>query len=258
MTQVLEAMAVEIGLGGDASCPFCKETSNQGRTNDFSNSSTKLGGALEDEPNWVLDVPHPMAGGYIPNRLRTNAHHLIPADASFNPHPRIKRLLDVADGDIIENVGYGVNHENNGVWLPSYPEDYQATQVKAVPITWGQMTTDYGDMQHRITVLAMRHTKRQFHDSHEPYSNFVSKCLDKICEKVTTVAGKHECKTPIEVMKIPWQAPFALCGRLDALSDRLKTLLTCFPRQWRDPVFTSAHAKQYHEDRMKPPPVIPS
>jgi len=250
--QTLEAMAVEIGLGDDESCPFCKEKDNQGRTNDFSNNSSKLGTSIGEEPNWMVDVPHPMVGmDYVENRLRTNAHHLIPADASFNPHPTIKRLLDVADGDIVENVGYGVNHGKNGVWLPSYPEDYQQTQVKSVPITWGAMTSDYPSMQHRITVIAMQHTRRQFHDAHEPYSNFVSKCLDKICEKVITTAGKHDCKTPVEQMAKPWQAPFSLCGRLDGLSARLRGLVTCPPKQWRDPVFTSAHAKTYHADRMK-------
>jgi len=251
--ETLEAMAVEIGLGDDESCPFCKEKDNQNRTNDFSNNPTKLGRSLGDEPDWVILVPHPMAGDMtVENRLRTNAHHLIPADASFNPHPKIKTLLE--DGaEIKGNVGYGVNHKKNGHWLPSYPEDYQATNVKTVPITWGDMTDQYPDMQHRITVLAMRRTKRQFHDSHPDYSSFVSKCLDKICEKVIATAGKHTCKTPIEPLAKPWPAPYALTNRLDGLSERLRNLLSGSPKSWRNPIFTSSHARQYHVQSMLPP-----
>ena len=249
---MLEAMAVEIGMGGDESCPFCKEKDNQGRTNDFSNSPSKLGTALGDEPEWRIEVPHPMAGDMtIENRLRTNAHHLIPADASFNPHPKIKQLL-AKGSEVGGDVGYGVNHRNNGYWLPSYPEDYQATNVKTVPITWGQMTTEFPDMQHRITVLAMRHTKRQFHDAHPDYSSFVSQCLDKICEKVVAVAGKHTCQTPVEPLKKPWAPPYALTARLDGLSSRLRGLLSGLPKGWREPAFTSSHAKRYHLESALP------
>jgi hypothetical protein len=257
--QTLEAMAVEVGLGGDDSCPFCKETSDNGRTNDFSNNPTKLGSSLGDEPDWYVDVPHPMAGNmYSENRLRTNAHHLIPADASFNPHPTIKRLLDKADGDITNNVGYGVNHGKNGEWLPSYPEDYQQTQVKQVPITWGEMTDQFPSMQYRIAVIAMRKTNKQFHDAHPDYSQFVSGCLDKIVEKVNNVAGKHTCETPVQPLAKPWKPPYALCGRLDSLSGRLRALLSGSPKKWRDPIFTSRHARQFHTQSMLPPPSLPS
>lgn len=239
----------------DGSCPFCREKDDQGRTNDFSNNPSKLGRSLGNEPDWYVDVPHPMAGDItVENRLRTNAHHLIPADASFNPHPTIKKLLDKGEGEIKENVGYGVNHGKNGYWLPSYPEDFQVTNVKDVPVSWGAMTSGFGTMQHRITVIAMRKTQRQFHDAHPQYSSFVSQCLDKICEKVITMAGDHKCGTPPGPMTKPWEPPYALCGRLDGLSGKLRGLLSGNPKGWRDPVFTSAHARLYHVESLKPGP----
>ena len=251
MTELLETVALGIGDESqhDDSCPFCSEEETHDKKNDLKNDSDKLGRSLEGggepQPDWEIEISHPMAGEItFPNRLRTNAHHCIPGNESLNPHPKIKKFIE-AGSEIEADIGYGLNHAKNGVWLPSYPEEYQVTRTTARVVSWREMTKQFPDMQYKIAVRAMKKAARQFHDRHVRYSDFVSQCLDKICEKVL-LAG-CECPESSTEDK-PWPPPYGLVARLDNVSNRLRNLLLgSDPKRWKDPVFTSRHAKRFHQ-----------
>jgi hypothetical protein len=250
MTDVGEALKVEIAFDpGPWKCPFCEEKDAKGRTNDVSNNSSKLGTSIGDEPDWIAKYKHPMAGDVLlEGRLRTNAHHLIPADESFHPHPTIKKYVEASHGEIDADIGYGLNHRNNGVWLPTYPEEFATTRTTAPPVKWGDMTDNFPTAQFEVAKACIRAAKnRQFHDRHPDYSDFVKGCLDKICERLNDTRVAHECDSNKPMAK-PAPAPFALVARLDGVSSRLRGYLTSAPLSWKDPLFTSRHSKKYHED----------
>jgi hypothetical protein len=244
MAELCESVAFGEVSEQDHSCPFCKEKSQVERKNDLVNDSANLASSLKNagkpEPDWVIKYIHPLAGE-LDGRLRTNAHHLIPGDASLNPHPKIKKYI-TAGNTVDADIGYGVNHQNNGVWLPSYPHDFETLKDKEAPVKWSEMTKVYPDQQFDIAVQAMEKAQHQFHDAHPDYSDFASQCLDKICEKLLNSG----CQCPNAKKKgKPWPAPFALVGRLDGISGRLRNLLSGLKYNWKDPVFTSRHAKQW-------------
>jgi hypothetical protein len=81
----------------------------------------------------------------------------------------------------------------------------------------------------------------QFHDSHDGYSKFVIKCLDKMHVKMLFVELMFcdKCRNRGN-NKLP--PPFDLVRKLNKLSKDLSMFLTWGPEKWREPLFTSPWA----------------
>lgn len=183
-----------------------------------------------------------------------SAHHLIPAEASL---PKSHLLNYIKEGSFISgDIGYDVNGAENGVWLPTH-------QALSIPMSQGKVslpgagavsysgisgegTDSVGGFVHRYTYAVMEHTNRQFHDAHEDYSNHVIKVLNKIMVNLVVISS-HHCEKCREARagggKLP--PPHTLVGRLNLVSQRLRNFLVGGPLQWRPPLFTSPHAKDY-------------
>jgi len=162
--------------------------------------------------------------GLIP--VLYGAHHLIPGnDAMAKSNVYINGWLGpVDDGVSDENIGYNINSAFNGFWLPG---NYAVRPWKGLD----------PDFQEAYAFLAMKDAIRQFHDSHEPFSEFIrselnglEKLLKKIKNSGCPVCGSGSKKK---------EPPYHLNSRLNAISSHVKGYLTGPPTRWKDPAFTS-------------------
>jgi hypothetical protein len=178
-------------------------------------------------------------------------------------------------GKVWADVGYDVNGSENGVFLPgsyavgggrgglglwsgnddsSDEEDENADEVPdpASPTLEGELNEISSKNWKWLYVSqAMKYAPGQFHDRHEDYSNFVAEVLSKIfsdyVRKYKQSFVENQCpkckekKEKIEKDGIP--TPFGLVNRLNAVSDRLESLLT--GPSWRTNVYTSKWVKAF-------------
>lgn len=170
------------------------------------------------------------------------AHHLIPGNASLYAGKNklqnylIQGKTVTADGQswkIKYHIGYNVNGAHNGEWTPG---NY-AIRASASPVgkSWSAMGN--ADWQLHYVAACVKATGRQFHDTHEEYSDAVLKLLNKIVAKLRfhqarctrcQAKGGHE---------IP--PPYLIKERLYRLSAYFRQQLNGNPAQWRRPWFTS-------------------
>src|SRR5437016_2126016 len=134
--QIGEAIAVEIMLPAPPeNCWYCKEkptalnlTNKEDENpksdevdtdtvyeNDVANDSSTLGGNLGNRPSWVIPIPG-VAGKTT--TVVPGAHHMIPGNASLKKATTLHQFMAEADGVISGDIGYDVNDEHNGIWLP--------------------------------------------------------------------------------------------------------------------------------------------
>ena len=92
---------------------------------------------------------------------------------------------------------------------------------------------------------AMFETSRQFHDSHEDYSEHVKTRLDKLFNKVKL--RKTQCPEAGPKAKPNVPPPYGLVNWLNSLSFGLSGHLQGDPLRWRIPLFTSRHAEEFHD-----------
>jgi len=174
-----------------------------------------------------------------------NPHHLLPGEASW-PKTKLKRWVDDT-GDVIEDIGYNVNCYQNGVDLPS---------SNAMRGNWTTKAGRSEDFQARYAFAAMDADgrTRQFHDSHEAYSDFCTKVLDKIAAKLEKDEsnGNIGCgpKCPAQKAKKKYPTPHKLLPRLFATSQRLSRYLWGTPRKWRKPIMTSKYSLMYKNRKL--------
>jgi hypothetical protein len=160
------------------------------------------------------------------------AHHLIPGNASLKPSQLMQsgEYLKV-DGAAEGNIGYNVNCEQNGIWLPG---NYAVRPWSAK----GEST------KREYAFAAIEAYGRQFHDAHEVYSNFVLECLDDIYLKLKM--GKNLwCEESSKKDKKKGNL-YMLVARLHTVSTRMATLLR-FPckGKWKSNVYTSRFDLEY-------------
>jgi A nuclease family of the HNH/ENDO VII superfamily with conserved AHH len=249
MTEVAEAVAVAFGgaTDHDSTCAFCKkrDPSDPAR-NRLTNSAPDLRNSLnskgEKEPSsWKIACVDPSSGKQINSAVRANPHHLIPGNASLKNHP-ILQLVEEARGLIKKDIGYDVNGEKNGLWLPTIPEAFYGCGAVKPSITWGAMTGKLPDAQYDAAELAMLAPvpPRQFHDAHPDYSNYVKDRLDEL--QTYIVLQAWNCPESQKDDKAP--PPYGLVTLLNGLSARMARGLVGAPADWRDPKFTSRHAEK--------------
>lgn len=201
------------------------------------NDSGKLGRAI------MAEKPAEQTIGGIPVVMA--AHHLIPGNAAL-----AKSALKsgghlwehgVKDG----NIGYNVNAEGNGVWLPGCYALNKNQVAKRNTATgrndtgWTQLTED--EKQNYALHATLLH-RAQFHDRHRDYSEFVATVLDKIARKLKD-AETLNCPEAVNAAEQPpgERLPVkVLVPRLNKLSRRLRGMLTNpAPERWRKNIYTS-------------------
>lgn len=241
MTQLGESIAVAaMQQSGDDECWFCEEEpedaiqnnsedaspdtsdnepEDEVPENDDKNNSGALGENLGDRPTWSIICPDKnQSTDIVPG-----AHHCIPGKAAF------KKVMDLGlkdfvskkgDNSFISDIGYSINHANNGIWLPG---NYGVRKGKGhYTKTWKGYENDVNNFQQEYVNRAIKATNRQFHDAHAEYNKLVKKTLENILEEL----GEPENECPI--CHKPYdktRPPYGLVGRLDFVSMSYKRVL---------------------------------
>jgi hypothetical protein len=197
--------------------------------------------------------------------LQYAPHHLIPGNESLKGSSVVSFL---GDDDTIEeyaegaashikegfSVGYDVNANENGVWLPSPYALSMANSwpsepgVKVIKKRLGQkLADDTEDFKMAYVAASIEEGgNRQFHMRHKEYSDKVIEILQAIGARMKLMAAS-ECPIAKSSKKGgKFDPPMGLRGRLDVLSGNLRRLT--IGAVWRDPLFTDKLTKDYAED----------
>ncbi len=170
------------------------------------------------------------------------AHHLIPGKASLWPSQlkpymtKNKSVSSKSGGQkwkIKKYIGYNVNGNHNGVWLPgNYAIRKNTSPTKK---TWSKVVVSHESWCLNYVGAVTQVGEGQFHDTHTQYSEAVQKVLNKISIVLQIHQEKcDECKSKKEV-----NPPFIIKERLYSLSQYFKMQVTAHPSVWKRPWFTS-------------------
>jgi len=208
--------------------------------NDESNESSALGDALGTAPKWKIDCPTTES----PVDVGPAAHHLIPGNASLAKAMKSGLKDYMREGgefNLASDIGYNVNNEKNGVWLPgNYGVRPGKNNYKK---KWGSQSAAFKlDYANRV----MKAVKKQFHDAHPKYSKNVLQTLESIAEKLGDLAEKCPvCGDKFDKTR----PPYGLVGRLDGVSSKHKTMVNSLGRNAtkyvRAGYYTSTRVKTY-------------
>ncbi len=198
--------------------------------------------------------------------LQYAPHHLIPGNESLKDSEVVPFL---GDEDVIKNfgktsyikkgcsVGYDVNHEDNGVWLPSpyalsMKNKWPSSQgIKVIKKRKGVDVAEEAERFIRAYVAAgiEASDNKQFHMRHADYSAEVKKALNAIGDRLLLMVDSScpIAKDSQEDGKV--DPPMGLKARLNVLSNNLERLLT--GSLWRAPIFTDELTKQYADERLE-------
>ncbi|HEX5751197.1 MAG TPA: AHH domain-containing protein [Archangium sp.] len=194
----------------------------------FKNDAGTLGKALGASPPRQIEV------GTESKDVIAAAHHLIPGNASLANSKLFKSSKYLwKDGRVRGNIGYNINSSANGVWLPG---NYAVRPWSTKPLFF----------KREYAFAAMEAYQAQFHDAHQEYSNFVLAALDQVYDKLDAMKSIW---CPEQKKKAGERDPekdyplYALVGRLNSISGRMRGLLTGTPeKSWRLNVYTSRFA----------------
>jgi hypothetical protein len=185
-----------------------------------------------------------------------------------------KSKSDKGGGRCWSNLGYDVNGSQNGVflpgsyavhdgtWVPIHEEDddypVKGTSPAGMPYLTGGVVCDaalskkWPYVQEAVRIAStypQRGYGGQFHDRHEPYSDFVLDCLQALHAEYTKWEKKsigdakcQECKKlKKEFDKNGIPTPFILVSRINAISSRLEGRLKGLT--WHPGLYTSDWGK---------------
>jgi len=254
MTQIGEGAASGfIKDNHDEDCPFCrsaKETPaavENDLIDDFDEDANFAGPLDNDSGKLGIAImsykPAPITIDEVAIGLA--AHHLIPGNASL-AKSKLKTGNHLWQHGIKEgNIGYNVNSEANGVWLPgSFPLN-RPNVAKRNAATGAQ---DPSWTQHPLPTreeYALQATllhEAQFHDTHNDYNKFLLTVLDKIAAKLV-YAKMLNCPEATNAGEQPpgKRPPLkVIVTRLNKLSKRMKDMLVKpSPERWRKNIYTS-------------------
>ncbi len=177
--------------------------------NDVNNKSSTLGVNLGDKPSWTIVCPDTGKD----TAVLAAAHHCIPGNASLKKAKSLHPFMREGGRlKLSSDIGYGVNHAKNGVWLPgNYGVRVGKEHYKK---NWGSYDEPF---KNEYAKRAMIKSKLQFHDAHQDYSLNVLNTLEGIAAKL----GKPQDKCPICKKTFDkTQPPYGLVGRLDHVSEK--------------------------------------
>ncbi len=257
MSELFEPVSVGIILKHDADdCPFCKSNLNEkpnpvpqsfddadweedpaSDTELIGNDAGKLEKNMDDPrpQNWIIDITD--LGMEADHKVIPNPHHLIPGNEALKKATELLKWIFAKHGKIENDIGYDVNNKNNGVWLPSN------NGMRGVSWWTGDTSiikkTDY-------VVKAMDVAQGQFHDRHNnPYSDFVTKILNKIADRMNGIDANSGCPFKTEKGENKkFKPPYALVARLNGVSARIKPHLKKDAKP-NEVLITSKLVKQY-------------
>jgi hypothetical protein len=185
-----------------------------------------------------------------PYPYKVAAHHLIPGEAALTKsHLYKKYMVKNAKGKtgggksykIQANIGYNVNGNHNGVWLPGNYGIRGSTSPKKGS-SWRKIVVDpdYDDWCWEYMMQCVQTVGGQFHDSHTTYSEAVKEVLDNLSVRISAHqdSGCPDCKDKKEV-----HPPYSLKRKLYRLSRFLHGKLTGKPGKWKAPWYTSDRFK---------------
>lgn len=174
------------------------------------------------------------------------AHHLIPGKASLalsklKPFMKEGGSVKTDSGKswkIACHIGYNINGAHNGIWLPGNYAIRKPTKSwyksPDASKTWSQLGGHPWCINYVASVSKI--TQRQFHDTHEKYSEAVEELLNKIATKLHAHQDKCE-KCAKEKNKIT--PPYFIKQRLYNISNYLHRQLTGSPSIWKRPWYAS-------------------
>lgn len=247
--QMIEKIAVAIAGPDDSSCPFPHGPFNSNAKNDMNNNPSKLSDKLDEESNNNQTIEIKSVPGLVSITLGSSsqnchhalfvAHHLIPGNASW-PKSDLFKWVDKSRGHVNADIEYDVNDFKNGIDLPSN---------KAIGSFAGRLP----QFQENYSFACMAYDPkiRQFHDSHNAYSKFVIKVLNKIA---ATLDGRPEssmgCDKCMSRNQKPFNPPIHIRTRIHDAASRLKNYLYGSPLNWKIPLFTSRFALMYKKNSL--------
>jgi hypothetical protein len=225
-------------------CPFeheKKEIGNKRNTlpspkeaNNSSTLKTNLGGPKKTNINVNKE----------PCDVLYTAHHLIPGNEAW-PKTQLYGWVDKRKSDygilskVNADVGYDVNDGQNGIYLGD--DEYVPAAAKK-----GVSKTDYA---YRF----MEEKKCQWHDRHEPCSEFVVNQLNKIAERLDNFTsslkgcGESNCGGAKKKKDDKVDPPYSILNRVHAVEKRLKAYLSSEPDAWVLPLVTSKYVVAFRE-----------
>lgn len=212
----------------------------------FKNDSSLLTTALRAlDPNLGSAMEITIKGKKFTSQ--TAAHHLIPGNGSFKPSTLFKAQQYLwKDGKVGGNIGYNVNDDANGVFLPgcyAYLGRWGSGGAKFDAI---QEHKDAGVDAKLYAEESIKQQGKHFHNAHSEYNTFVMKVLNDINSKLkitTTVCNeaKDEKEKPPEERK----PLLKLITTLNKLSAEMKKMVSGSKADWRQNIFTSGFAEDF-------------
>ncbi len=268
MPELLEKIQIHLDNPDSEDCPFCpaKETEHKWKTfKGEKNSSGTLREAMNDPkrcgyahqsgakpkdgkyPNQNQDAPQPNPDPIYSHpqygRYGDQAHHCISGNEIMKNHP-IEKILANENGDYKGETGYTINTAANGVYLPSYPENYSGNENQKYEIVKHAMAAGKGQIH------IGGHTGHE-HAVGQDYPSEIKKHLSQLQDRI--IKKSEECPFCVESdgkAKKPFVPPYKVNQWLDNLSKSIKKDLTGPAKSW--PYFVSKYAKRYHLEVSSP------
>lgn len=217
--------------------------------NDIKNSSSVLGDKLlksekqDEPPQWIIRNPLRDNLDEAATTVVPGAHHCIPGNASFLKANQLLQFVRKGK-HYSSDIGYSINHENNGVWLPG---NY-AVRASAKEFGKKTWTNQSKEFQNKYVERACEESGgRQFHDAHRKYNQ---RCLSSLNALGAKLRKPNMEKCPVCEKKLQKQRPpFGLVKKLDLISSKYKTkLLHPTKKDIDNGFYTSSKMRDLYKD----------
>jgi hypothetical protein len=286
MTQLGEAIAIAVPHSDEnPDCPFCpmeepKEYTtydgnanksviledNMNKPDSFPNGG-ESGARPKDSPSQndkdTLKKPEPI--GVHPDQAigaySCQAHHLISGKQALahNSDHDFEKWIKASHGTIAGDTGYSVNNFDNGIWMPSVPEN-----TKKESVSWGKLDREV------VANEIMEQTGRQFHCGghsipeirinsngkrvrvpaneavHEKYDEWLIERLRIMSDRMSGWANVCPFCFEGDIKKEKVQPSVRLNKSLDLLGDMAQQRITGPRKVWS--LFISSLAFIYHDE----------
>jgi hypothetical protein len=247
VTELAEPVAIAFASDEEWDCPFSHAKKKPDEVDNVmppvdgkdKNDADKLGKNLDAEYAGMETIEIGLKMGSVTRKLdvQYTPHHVVPGNETW-PDTKLLEWVDKSKGTINGDIGYDVNAANNGIDLPGIHG-----------LSEGAWRGDAFQMKYAFAAMASSAPKRQFHDRHNAYSSFVVNALDAIAEKITAKGpdampgcSNKNCGGKKEK---PYDPPFDLNTRINAVALRLKGKLQGVESTWQLPLFTSRFGLMY-------------
>lgn len=193
--------------------------------------------------------PTPIFNDAIYGDYSCEAHHAISGKQAMKNH-KIEKWILKAKGLVEKDTGYSINNSDNGVWLPSIPEEHKGGK-------WGLLGPE---KKYEIATKPMAQNKGQFHkgphditDPEDPYGKYHPSYKKELIDKLDTLYDRIQAWSSncflcedVDPNEGPFLPPYKVNQMLDTLSGSVIKDLVASPKSWR--YFISKIAMLYHNE----------